>query len=203
MKKLFVSIFTLTLIVSTVSAQKFKVTKGSPEAMKDQQSIAIVFTYDNMKVGKMEEAAYLEQGIKKHDEKEAGTGQKWSEAWQSDKATVYPENFTKFFNAIANSKFGASTELNSTTAKYTMKVNTSFLEPGYNVGISASPAIINLTISFYETANPGVILFETTVTKCKGIADEFSSYDVASRVSSAYQIAAAKYAKFIYKTYFK
>lgn len=203
MKKLILSLFTLTLLISTVSAQKFKVTKGSPKAMKDEKSIAVVFTYDNMKVGKMDEAAYLEHGIAKHNEKEPGTGEKWEQAWQSDKATVYPANFTKFFNAIANSKFGANIELNSTTAKYTMKVNTSFLEPGYNVGISSSPAIINLTVSFYETANPDVILFETTITKCKGVADEFSSYDVASRVSSAYQIAAAKYARFISKTYFK
>lgn len=186
-----------------VNAQKIKTIDGTPEAIKGDQNVNVIFTYDNLKVGKMDEAAYIEREVKEREDKEAGVGETWAGKWKADQQERYPKRFVELFNQYAGDYFGTNVVPNSTDSKYTMKVNISWIEPGYNIGISRRPAGVNMEIYIYETATPDKILHETTILNSPGTGAGGYDFDAGLRIQESFAKGAKEYAKFMQKKYFK
>lgn len=184
MKKLSLLALCLSAVLFA-SAQKVTV-KGDLKCLKSEQSVNIKFTYDNMTVGKMSEADYIEKKVSENNEKEAGKGDKWKEAWESDKVNVYPVKFCELF-----AKYSTK-EVSDADTKYQITVNTDFFEPGYNVGVMRKDASINVTVKVVDTeANKEV----ATITITNALGRTFSGYDfsVADRVGEAYAKAGKEF----------
>jgi len=202
MKKLLFAALVVIFALSS-NAQKLKTVSGTPEVIRGDKTIGIVFTYDNVLVGKMEESVYIEREIKERNDKEPGTGDKWAVAWKQDQESRYPPRFIELFNKNAEELFGSAIDENATNPKYTIKVNTSMIEPGFNVAVMRKPALTNHEIVIYETANPSVILHELTILKSPGNAAMGYDFDAGLRIQEAFAKAAKEYGQFLYKNYFK
>ena len=164
MKKLLPILATLIFffLISGLSAQKIKVTKGGFDALKGQETVNIEYTYDNMAVGKFKnEQDYIDKKVSEYNADEPGRGDTWREAWIADREERFEPRFEEEFNDMMQSK-GAGMRIAS-AADYTLIVNTDFTEPGFNIGIARSNAYVDLTVTMIETGNPDNVLAVMTI----------------------------------------
>jgi len=82
---------------------------------------------------------------------------------------------------------------------YKMIVKTSFIEPGFNVGVMRKSALINLIIDFVATDDPSTILATFTIDKSPGGTPFSYDYDSGIRVGEAYAKASKYFAKYLLK----
>lgn len=168
--------------------------EGKPASLKGEDVFGIEYVYHDLKVGKLTEEAYIEKHKQEREEKEAGSGEAWLEAWKNDRATRYEPKFEELFN-----KYGEKYNLFVDNAKddtpYKMIVHTYFIEPGYNVGVSSRPAFVSMYISLVETANPENVLARYDVMRSPGTAH----YDAGLRISESYAKAAKSFSKVLGK----
>ncbi|MBR5957812.1 MAG: hypothetical protein IKZ99_05575 [Salinivirgaceae bacterium] len=176
-KFVFIAICVFGAIVA--NAQKISYT-GSLTCLKNEKAVNYQFTYDNMKVGDMSETDYISKKKDEAEEKHTGRGDVWLTQWESDKKNVFPQKFKELFEKYG--KIAASDE----PQKYTLIVNTDFLEPGFNAIAVRRDAMINLTIKIVETENPENIVATVTVLKSPGSTFWGTDISVADRVGEAY-----------------
>ncbi|MBO7593938.1 MAG: hypothetical protein J6T12_03125 [Salinivirgaceae bacterium] len=160
------------------SAQKV-IVKGDLKCLSGIDAVSFNFTYNDMTVGKMSEADYINKKTTDYNNKEAGRGDKWLAAWESDKKNVYPirfcELFSKYSDIICKDEVQA----------YNIVVNTDFFEPGFNVGVMRQDAFINVTIRIIETSSNSEVA-TVQILKAPGTTFWGDDFSVASRVGEAY-----------------
>ncbi len=183
------------LFMVQLQSQSIKLVEGDVKFLKGQDEIGITFTYDeNMKVGSGTEAEYMKKKMAEAEEKEAGGGEKWKAAWYDDRTTHFQPKFIEIFEKYAEKKNVILLE-NDDNAQYTMIVHTTYIEPGFNVGMMSKKASINLIVTFVETANPENVKAEYKILKSPGTAH----YDLGARVGESYAKAAKELAKLLMK----
>jgi hypothetical protein len=74
-------------------------------------------------------------------------------------------------------------------AEYTLIFNTSFTEPGFNVGVWRSNAYISGTAKIVETKNRDKVVAEFTVNKMPGRDVSGYDFDTGERIEEAYSKA--------------
>lgn len=192
MKKIILLIAVSLSILTAVNAQKIKVTSGDMSFMKDLAELSIVFEFpDDMKYGKMTQAEYIVQEKEKREGKEEGSGDAWEEAFISDR----DEFKSRFLSAMEQYAGDLYVVEDDPDYKYTMQVKSIFTEPGFNIGIRSKNSIIDLEISFIETASPENVIAIIKLTKATGT----SSADKRMRVADAYAMAARSLGKYFKK----
>jgi len=195
MKKIILFLAASFLMLSITNAQKIKVTDGDLSFLKDIAELSIAFEYpDNIKIGKMSQQAYIDKKMADNEEKEAGSGEEWKEAYFADRSEHFEPMFMELFDKYTGDLY---IQQDDPDYKYTMVVKTTFIEPGFNVGISSKKAAIDLEISFIETANPDNVLGTITLKKSPGTAH----YDLGLRVGESYAKAGKELGKFLKKKY--
>lgn len=163
-------------------AQRFDVKSGGFEALKDIAEYNVTFDYDGMQIhGYESEAAFVKEKVeKRNDEK----GEKFERDWYADRAGKYEPRFIEYFN----SRFEES-EVKATRnpqANHTMHVKTTWLYPGYGIGVGGEPAKISAVVTVFETANPSKILLSVYFDKAIGL--ENKNYNKpGDRISGAYE----------------
>ncbi len=178
MKRFFI-ILTVLVVSVNVQAQKMTHDDGNIEFLVGQNQIGVLFTYDeNMKVGSLTEEEYIKKKMADADAKEPGSGKKWKATWYQDRTDYYQPRFIENFEKVLD-KRGVVLLENGEASTYTMIVNTTFIERGYNVGISSKLASVNMTITFIETADPIKVLAKFTITKSYGDAVNDNGASVA------------------------
>lgn len=197
MKRLF-TILTLALLLPIASnAQKLKMTKGNLAAIKGEKEMLIEFNYDGFAVGKFKnETDYKAKKVEEYNKKEPGRGDKWSESWDRDKEVRYPEKFIALYNKTT--KY-AQVNPSADGAKYKMIVVTTFIEPGFNVGITSKPASANMIARIVEVDNPDTIVAEITITGAPGSTAMGMDFDTGMRISECYAISAKRLAALVNK----
>jgi hypothetical protein len=181
------TIITMFMLVLAFSAfgQRIKVVEGSIAALSGQSDLNVEFTYDNMGVGKFpNETDYVTDRKSKMNEKEAGTGDKWSAAWVDDRKNRFEPKFFELFNKESAINGGSKPD-----AKYTMIFHTSFTEPGFNVGVMKRPALINADVTIVETANRGKVVCKITIEGAPGSQAFGFDYDTGTRLQECYAIS--------------
>lgn len=181
----------LMLAITTVSfAQKVKVKSGSFKPLKGVVEYNLEFDYKNLKVDKFEtEEEFLKDKMQKREEK--GIAEEFKKSWFADREGRYEPKFVESFNK----REGAQVQKNNTSAKYTIKVKTTWIYPGYNVGVMRQPAKLNATVFVYETNNPDNVIVEVEYKKVLGNGAVGFDFNTGYRISEAY----AKLAKTLEK----
>lgn len=171
-------------------SQKIKLMSGNLSPLKGQDIIEVQFTYDNMKVGNMTEADYVEKKKLEADQQEGNSGERWHKLWIQDRANRFEPKFIELFNKYAK-ETGLFIDLNRTETKFVMVVNTYFTEPGFNVGVSSGPAYVSLKVSFFERSNMNLPIAVFDIIKARGAA----TFDMGTRITEAYALAGKIFAK--------
>src|SRR5688572_3735559 len=136
-----------TTLAASVQAQRIRVTDGSLDVLKNEKDINIEYAYERMKVGKFDnEADYVKSRTEDLNKKEAGRGDTWAKAWVADRKSRFEPKFDELFTKTAEMTL-------ANKAKYTIIFNTSFVEPGFNVGVMKKNAYIDGEITIVETAD--------------------------------------------------
>jgi hypothetical protein len=186
MKKIaFLLVAQLIFSGAFLNAQKVVLKSGSFDFLKGQKTILVKYDYSNIAVGKYEkEDEYVAQKVEDYNKSEAGKGDSWKESWFNDRPSRFEPKFELLFN---NNMAEHNMTCNKDTkdAKYEMLVHTTFVEPGFNVGVMRKNAYIDATITFRETGTDKS-LAEVTIENCPG-RDVFGyDFDTGLRIEEAY-----------------
>ena len=169
-------------------SQKAKILEGDWENLKDISAYNLVFEYKNLEIPKYDsEEDFLKDKMQKREEKEAGTGENKYEP-------KFIESFNKRFDE-GEIKVGKDLA----DATYTMKIQTTFMYAGYNVGVVRKNSKIDAIITVFENNAPDTILFSVKYTKAEGNGAFGNDYDSGYRISEAYAKLAKTSAKHIKK----
>ncbi|MFT3826122.1 MAG: hypothetical protein QM731_19525 [Chitinophagaceae bacterium] len=183
-------VFTATaLLTLSAYSQKIKVTEGNLDVLKSEKDINIEYSYNNLAVGKYDkEADYVKNKTEELNKKEAGKGDKWATAWAADRKNRFEPKFNELFTKTGEFNF-------ANNAKYTILFNTSFMEPGFNVGVMSKNAYINGEFTIVETANRSKVIAKGTIEKAPGRSFWGNDFDTGERISEAYAAAGKYFAK--------
>jgi hypothetical protein len=182
-----------------IQAQKIEVKSGSFDFLKDQQTLLVKFDYSNLSVGKFEkEEDYVKEKAADYNKDEAGKGDKWKEAWFSDRPGRFEPKYELLFNeSMAGRKLKCSRE--AADAKFEMLLHTLFIEPGFNVGVTRKPAYINVDVTCREIST-GKEVAVMTVKNCPGRDAMGFDFDTGYRIEEAYAKLGKSIAAYINKS---
>lgn len=188
----FILIFFLLSAFSEVRAQKLKLLEGDIAPLKNESSIVVAFSYDNMSVGKFEkEKDYIDKRTAELNAKEPGRGDTWAKTWVADRTNSFQPKFIELFT-----KYGKLTI--SKDAKYTLIFRTTATEVGFvGYGIVRKNASIDGEAWFVETGNPSHVIAKISVEKAPGRGAMGYDYDTGLRLQEAYAMAGRSLAKYI------
>jgi hypothetical protein len=180
-------------------SQKEKVVKGDWSDLKNITEYTLVFDYSDLEIPKYDsEEAFLDDKMAKRDEKEPGTGEAFKESWFSDRENYYEPRFIETFNErYKDGLVKVDRDLGS--AEYTMKIHTTLIYPGYNVGVVRQNSKIEVTVSVFKNDNPDNILFSAEFTKVEGAGNAGYDFNSGQRIADAYIIFARSLEKNMYK----
>ena len=191
-------LFTALLITTSVLSQKAKVQKGDWSNLKGITAYNMVFDYSDLQIPKYDnEEEFLKDKMAKREEKEPGTGEKFKKSWFSDREEFYEPRFIETFNK--KYKDGAVKVGKDLDTEYTMKIHTTMIYPGYNVGIVRHNSKLELTLSVYKTTNPDDVIFSVDYTKIEGQGNGGFDFNSGQRIADAYIIFGRAFAKHLYK----
>lgn len=185
--------FLLVAATTTSYAQKIKLIEGKLPNLANEKTINLEYGYNNMAVGKYDkEADYVREKTEEYNKKEPGRGDNWAKSWVADRENRFQPKFEELFMKYSDMTF-------SSEAKYTIIFNTTFMEPGFNIGITRKNATMSGDALIVETANKSKILAKISVDKAPGGALWGTDLDTGTRIAETYATAARALAKFVKK----
>jgi hypothetical protein len=178
----------------TSFGQKITVDKGSLDFLKGQGQLLVKYDYSNVSVGKYDkEEDYINDKVAEYNKDEAGKGDKWKESWLNDRPSRFEPKFEELFNTTGGDELAC---VASGDAKYEMIVATTFVEPGFNIGITRKNAYIDTEIVFREIAG-GKEVATVLVKNCPG-RDAFGfDFDTGYRIEEAYAMLGKSLARYL------
>ncbi len=188
------------LFIATMSyGQRMKVQEGSIKNLKGITQFDLVFDYSDVQIPKYKsEEAFLADKVSRKEKKAKGSGERWKKKWFDNREERFAPMFIESFNKrFKNNK--VQVEQNNNAAKYVMKIHTTWMYAGYNVGIVRKNAEINVEVTVYEKANPSNILLKGTYKKVPGNGAFGNDYDEGFRMSHCYAKLAKNIAGYIRK----
>jgi hypothetical protein len=189
-----VKVLTVVLLISTFAiGQKLKVNEGNLKNLKDIKSYSVKFDYTDLQIPKFDnEEDFLKDKMDKREEKKAGDGERFKKSWFDDRPNRYHPKFIESFNKRFED---GAVQVKESEAKYTIKIHTTKMYPGYNVGIVRHNAEIDATIVVYETANTSNILFSGSYKDVQGNGAFGYDYNSGYRISECYAKLAKTFVK--------
>ncbi len=183
-------------------SQHIKIDMKTLSFLAKEDTINIVFSYQDVLFEG--ENVSEEEFIKNHKaikEEHLGkdTSEDWVKTYYDYKDGIWSDIFINTLNEkLSEYKNAPVFILNSTDAKYTMKVHTIWMYFGYNVIIGKVPSKVSMNLSFYETKIPETSIYTTTISRAMGLNNE--SYNLKDwpsfrRVGKAYVKGAYKLAQ--------
>lgn len=179
-----ITLIALLFCTTLMFSQKVKVTEGSFKNLKGISAYNLEFDYTNVQIPKYDsEANFLKDKMEKRDEKEAGTGEKFKDSWFADREERYEPKFIESFNKRFDDEVKVGKDIG---ADYTMKIHTTMMWAGYNVGVMRQNSKIEATVSVYKTDTPSEVIFSANYTKVEGSGAMGYDFDSGYRISEAY-----------------
>lgn len=187
-----ITIVCLAFILSgKVNAQKVQLVSGDLDFLQGQTTIKVKYDYENMAVGKYDkEEDYVSFMVNEKNNSEPGSGDKWQEAWFSDRINRFQPKFEETMNKQFK-KYNLSFSTDFEDAKYTMILKTTFIE------IDFKKPMIAVEVLFYKAVNPNNIVAKIIIPKT--ITTGFTT---GVRFENAYMLCGKSLAKFLTKNAF-
>ena len=199
MKKIVLLSFALIACTFALSAQKIVSESGDLSSLKGETNFKIVYNYDNMGVGKYStEQAYLDYKKGEYSKSDPKKAEAFENGWKAAREKYYQPKFEELINKSTGGKF--SFLPSTTNAKYTLILKTTFIEPGFNVGVMKQPAYINVEYVFVETANPSNVVAKLIQKKIPGSQFGGYDFDASTRISESYAKAGKMFGALVAKT---
>ncbi len=199
MKNQFLSTLVMLVMVGA-TAQKLKVQEGDFENLKGIGTYTVVFDYTDVQIPKFEnEEEFLKDKMDKREKKEAGDGERFKNDWFNDRPDRYHPKFIESFNK----RFDGEVKVTEDDAEYTMKIHTTKIYPGYNVGIVRHNAEIDATFTVFKTGDEGNTLFSGSYRDVQGSGAMGYDYNSGYRISECYAKLAKNIAGVIKKKVLK
>ncbi len=197
MKKQFTILFVFVTVICF--SQKAKVQEGDFKNLKGIAEFNLVFDCTDVQIPKFKsEEEFLIEKMEKRDKKEPGTGEVFKNSWFADREEHYEPKFIESFNKrFENGEIKVDRNLES--AAYTMKIHTTSLSAGYNIGISRKDAMIDGVITVFKNDNPDKAILVIKYTGAVGAGAHGHDYDSGYRISECYAKLAKTFAKTILK----
>ena len=194
-KTILFSILFFGMLFSSFSQVVLK--SGNLKTLKGEKNIKIEYDYSNIVIPKFNsEKEYVDSKVKDYNEKESGKGEKWKESWINSRKERYQPKFEELFNEkVAKKELVASESANNT--KITLIVKTTFIEPGFNVGVWKKPAYVNFEFLFVETANHSKVIAQLFANEVPGSQAMGFDYDADSRIAESYAKAGKMLGKYV------
>ena len=170
----------LVSFMSNLSAQKIKVISGDLSSLKGIEKVNAKYDYNNVSIGKFKlEKDYVDKRRDEINKDEAGEGDKWADDWYKEQQTRYPKKFEELFN-----NYSETIKIDSASSSdVLMIVKTTFIEPGFNVGVARKPSLVDMTVSF----NKGeTVLCSITITGSPGNGAMGYDFDAGFRIGESY-----------------
>ncbi len=197
MKQSILTVLFISLITfSAVAGPKIKVVSGSLKDLGGETEFNLEYDFSSYGVGKFateEEFIQYEKGRISEKDSEA-KAKEWEIKWRENADNYYKE----MFETLANKDNIIHVAKNNTKAKYTLILKTTYLEPGFNVGVVRKSAHINVEYIFVEKDNPQKEIVRLAAKKVPGAEAMGFDFAVSDRVKESY----AKAGKMLMK-YFK
>ena len=190
MKKL-VILFTALLCTTFMFSQKVKITQGSYAALKDIKEYNLEFDYSSLSIPKYNsEEDFLIDKMAKRDDKNPESGEKFKESWFADRENRYEPKFIESFNErFKNREIKVGKDLKT---EYTLKIHTTMMWAGYNVGVWRENSKIEATIYVYKNDDPNTVLLAADFTRVEGGGLSGMDYNSGDRIAQAYGKLAKK-----------
>lgn len=200
MKRIFyASMVALSVFVTDSFAQKVNVKSGDVAVLAGQKTINVEYDYSSFGVGKFAtEKEYLDKKSEEYNAKEAGRGDNWKKAWVADRKDRFEPKFEELFNKGLEDK-GLSVVGGRPDSKYTLIVRTTFVEPGFNVGVMRKNAAVDFQFDIVESANKSSKVAELSVLKVPGSMAMGMDFDTGARLAESYAKAGKVLANYIEK----
>ena len=149
MKKLLV-ILAAAALACVANAQKFTVVEGNLDFLKDVTELQVSLTWDNIMMGEMTEAEYVESKLPEKEDPE-----EFKRLWyEQDRATAL-EMLGKSFSGSLGKR--SLVEVNN-TARYKFVFNIDKIDLGFaGVGFVSRGTLIDATIRVVDTTTGGVM----------------------------------------------
>lgn len=203
MKKSNLLFFALLLAcIYTARAQKIKLESGKLDFLKGVTELKVEYNYEAVSVGKYKvEQDYVTQKKADYNEKEPGSGDRWETAWFADRSERYAPRFEEEMNLQFVKREVTCKVGQDLAGTYTVILKTTFIEPGFNVGVARKNAYINAEAIFVESANHENVLATISIENSPG-RDAFGyDFDTGLRIQEAYAKAGKELVYFIWKNY--
>lgn len=172
--------------------QKIKVASGKLASLSGIEKVNVEYDFSTFGVGKFDvEQDYLDHRSAEMNEDEAGKGDEWVEYWNTCKEKKYQPRFEDLF-----AKYSEKVSITDDASEVTMIVKTTFIEPGFNVGVMRKPSLINLTITFKKGDEELVVI---TIEDSPGNAAGGYDFDSGLRIQESYAKAGKEFGKFLTK----
>ena len=200
MKKQFLSALVM-LVMMSATAQKLKIQEGDFENLKGIDTYSLVFDYTDLQIPKFDnEEEFLKDKMDKREEKEEGDGERFKKDWFNDRPERYHPKFIESFNKRFDD---SEVKVTEDDADYTMKIHTTKIYPGYNVGIVRHNAEIDATFTVFKTGDEGNVLFSGSYKDVQGSGAMGYDYNSGYRISECYAKLAKNIAGVINKKVLK
>jgi hypothetical protein len=194
MKKL-IAIILFLFIVSTSFAQKAKVKIGKWKSLKDIPEYIIEFDYSTIEIANYEsEEAFLKDKMQLREERKEGDGERFKKSWFADRQDKYEPQFVNFFNNY-HEDFNVKVFKQNDNAKYVIKIKTTFIYPGYNVGVWREDSKLRVRVTIYPIENPNNILFSANIKGIRGGGAKGFDFNSGDRIAYSYALLANYIAK--------
>lgn len=201
MKRIKLLSIALIFASGSVMAQKVVVESGAMPSMKGETKLNLVYDYSEMEMGKYgSEADYTKKKVEDLNKKTPGKGDKWLEGWNGNKEKRYHPKFEELLNK-GLAKKGCDAKENSKGAKYTLKVKTITMFPGWNIGISKLPAYCTYRFELVETAAMDKVICAVRLNNVQGSQAMGYDFDEGSRIAESYAKAGKVMSKYIAKSF--
>ena len=203
MKKIFsVAVTTLLLVCSNVNAQKFTEGDDKLSFLKGETTLNIEYDYKNMNVGKITEDEYKKDKIADFNKKQPGKGERWAEKWVASRELVYEPMFEELLNKMLfKAKLSVNAARKQTSAKYTLIVRTTMMEPGFNAVVMKVNPSCNFSFEFVENGTKKV-LAKAELNRVAGVVmnDNDWAFDPSNRIKECYAKAGKVWGKKLAKS---
>jgi hypothetical protein len=188
--KLFTIVLAL-LLSYTVQAQKLKVVSGNLSGLLGVDKVSTEYDFSEFGVAKFDkEADYIVDKKTAMNKDKAGHGDEWYAEWESDKLNKYKPKFEELFNNYAKKMKIVE------GADVIMLVKTTFIEPGFNVGVMRRPSLVDLTVTFKKA---DVEIVTITISESPGNAAMGYDFDDGLRIGESYAKAGKQLGSLIAK----
>jgi hypothetical protein len=200
MKNVFyASLIVASICITDAVAQRLDLKSGDVSVLAGQKMVNVEYDYSSFGVGKFAtEKEYLEKKSAEYNAKEAGKGDSWKQAWVDDRKNRFEPKFEELFNKGLEGK-GISLVGGNSGAKYTLIVRTTFVEPGFNVGVMRKNATVDFEFDLVETGNKSSKVAQMVVNKVPGAMVFGMDFDTGARLAESYAKAGKVLANYIEK----